>query len=49
MFLREREEREEEEKKKERKRDNKTAKPTFSVTRHCNYFDYIREMASILC
>lgn len=46
MLLEEQEREKEEEEEKDR--DNKTAVST-SFTRHCNYFDYIREMASILC
>lgn len=52
LYVPEREKGEEEEGGKEergKERDTKTAKFTFSFTRHCNYFDYIREMASILC
>lgn len=55
MFLREQERKEEEEEEKEegkergKGRDRTKLQSTFSFTRHSNYFDYIREKASVLC
>lgn len=51
LYVEEREEenrKEGEEKEGKEEGENKTALPTFSFTRHGNYFDYIREKASIL-
>lgn len=57
MFLREQQRKEEigggregrgEKEREERETENKTA-VYFFFTRHSNYFDYIREKASVLC
>ena len=49
LYVRQIENKEEKGKKRGGRENNKTALSTFSFTRDDNYFDYIREKASILC